>query len=356
MSEATAIARVEDYKPPPDRLSLSAWFARDIPAPDFLLGEILSTTSRMEIIGATGIGKSNFLIALGMAVADGGDFLHWRGYGEPRRVLFVDGEMSRRLLKRRLEDGVRRRGITSATFLALSREDFPAMEPLNTEGGQRFFDGVIRDAEGIDLVIFDNIQALLSGDMKDEEPWQNTLPWVRDLTRRSIGQIWAHHTGHDTSHGYGTKTREWQLDTVGLMGEAQRPDADIAFELKFTKSRERTPDNRSDFDAAVITLANDEWVSEKGIAPLRRGTAKDRVLELLVDAIARHGQIPPSSQNIPPDTPCIEEDLWRRTCEAGCISEGSADATRMAFSRAAKALVRSGQVRKWQQWVWAVRT
>jgi RecA-family ATPase len=207
MSEATAIARVEDYKPPPDRLSLNAWFARDIPAPDFLLGEILSTTSRMEIIGATGIGKSNFLIALGMAVADGGDFLHWRGYGEPRRVLFVDGEMSRRLLKRRLEDGVRRRGITPATFLALSREDFPTMEPLNTEGGQRFFDGVIRDVEGIDLVIFDNIQALLSGDMKDEEPWQNTLPWVRDLTRRSIGQIWAHHTGHDTSHGYGKNPR-----------------------------------------------------------------------------------------------------------------------------------------------------
>jgi hypothetical protein len=33
--------------------------------------------------------------------------------------------------------------------------------------------------------------------MKDEEPWQDTLPWIRSLTNRSIGQLWVHHTGHE---------------------------------------------------------------------------------------------------------------------------------------------------------------
>jgi hypothetical protein len=37
-----------------------------------------------------------------------------------------------------------------------------------------------------------------------------------------------------------------------LMETIERPEADIAFSLKFTKARERTPDNRADFEAAVI--------------------------------------------------------------------------------------------------------
>jgi hypothetical protein len=30
----------------------------------------------------------------------------------------------------------------------------------------------------------------------------------------SIAQVWLHDTGHDTTKGFGTKTREWEMDTV----------------------------------------------------------------------------------------------------------------------------------------------
>jgi hypothetical protein len=40
---------------------------------------------------------------------------------------------------------------------------------------------------GVDLVIFDNMMALLGGDMKDEESWRKTLDWQKSLTRRHIG-------------------------------------------------------------------------------------------------------------------------------------------------------------------------
>jgi hypothetical protein len=30
----------------------------------------------------------------------------------------------------------------------------------------------------IDLILFDNVMSLMSGDMKDEEPWRQMLPWV----------------------------------------------------------------------------------------------------------------------------------------------------------------------------------
>jgi hypothetical protein len=54
------------------------------------------------------------------------------------------------------------------TSFILSREDFPEMPPLNTEDGQKFIDTVIGLIGGIELVIFDNVQALLPGDMKEE--------------------------------------------------------------------------------------------------------------------------------------------------------------------------------------------
>ena len=155
--------------------------------------------------------------------------------------------------------------------------------------------------------------------------------------------------------GMAHKTREWQLDTVALMERVERPEADIAFKLSFTKAREKSPDNRLDFEPAVITLANDQWASERGEHVRTKRTAQDRALELLRDAIAREGAIPPACEHIPPDTPCVTEDLWRRYCEKGCISEGSPDATRMAFKRAAEKLVKAGLVRKWDLFVWAVR-
>ena len=48
---------------------------------------------------------------------------HWKGSkASPRRVLFIDGEMSNRQFKQRLEDAARRAGSGPATFHALCRD------------------------------------------------------------------------------------------------------------------------------------------------------------------------------------------------------------------------------------------
>jgi hypothetical protein len=110
---------------------------------------------------------------------------------------------------------------------------------------------------------------------------------MRDLTRRSIGQCWIHHT-NDDGKSYGTKTREWQLDTVVAMRRVETDD-DIAFTLDFTKARERAPHNRADFAPLTIVLRDDEWqvieigrgasgrmpspLGQKFYAALRRGAS-----------------------------------------------------------------------------------
>jgi hypothetical protein len=99
-----------ETSPPPEvqivvlpPLTLDEWRGRDLPAPDLIMGHWLSTTSRVLLTAATGLGKTNYGIALGIRCAAAHDFLHWRAHRKAR-VLYIDGEMSRRLLKQRVLD------------------------------------------------------------------------------------------------------------------------------------------------------------------------------------------------------------------------------------------------------------
>jgi hypothetical protein len=78
------LANVETFKSAPATprgpcLSIEEWCSRSIAEPDFLLGELFSTTTRAEIVAETGIGKTNVELAMAFGMADGTGFLHWRG-------------------------------------------------------------------------------------------------------------------------------------------------------------------------------------------------------------------------------------------------------------------------------------
>jgi hypothetical protein len=239
-------------------LTLAEWKARDLPPPDYICGNWLSTTSRVLLVAPTGLGKTMFGVGLTMAMAGNLDFLHWKGR-RPAKVLFIDGEMSNRLLRQRLLDEARRLGVAPETFYALSHEDVQNFAPLNTVQGQALVNAVIEKLGGVDLIEFDNTMSLIAGDHREEEGWRQTLPWVLSLTRRGIGQIWVHHTGHDESRTYGTKTREWQMDTVIHLERVKRADTDVSFEIQFRKARERTPETQNEFKTARVALVNNKW-------------------------------------------------------------------------------------------------
>lgn len=238
------VIRLAPEPTPP--LKLSEWLTRvDLKEPHKLLGSLLTTTCRVLIAGPTGLGKTLFGLAVAFAVIRNEGFAHWSP-GQPGRVLYIDGEMPRDEIKRRLLTNSR--GGAPDTLYVLSREDFEGLPPLNTEDGQVWLDTFISDHGPFALIVFDNIQSLLTGNMKDEELWATALPWVRSLTKRQMGQIWFHHTGHDETRSYGSKAKEWQMDTVIVMEGTKAEDADVAFTLKFTKARMRTPDNKADFE------------------------------------------------------------------------------------------------------------
>jgi hypothetical protein len=421
-------------------LTLEHWLTREIPDPDFLLGEVFSTTSRTFIIGPTGLGKTNFGLAFSWQIAAGRGFLHWQGpvrpnkgdehtiwrnadhdlpvtrIGEPElgpdgrmyqkvqyrdeppshvpadelhtiggpggragppKVLYIDGEMSRRSMRKRLRDAERRAGCRPPGLFVLNHEDFSDLAPLNSEKGQQFIDAIIELLGGIDMVIFDNVQSLTNGKLIEEESWQEILPWVLDLTRREIGQVWIHHTGYDQTHGYGTSTREWRQDNVILLEKLDElPEgAAFAFGLKFLKARERDHDNAADFADAVFTLTNDEWTIMQGNdQPARsndtkqqngkrnasakktteRGKLEDTALEALTNAIIEEGE-EPAGKLIPPHTRCVPQKTWGSYFARVYVADGGEESTDRRFRELANKLRAQHRVGIDKPWVWVVR-
>jgi hypothetical protein len=276
------------------------WLDRQIAKPDFLLGELYSTTSRVMTVGPTGKGKTSLSLAKAIAMAGGKDFLHWKCH-RASRILYIDGEMPRDSMQERIGDAARRLGSVPENLVVLSLADNPDFVPLNMIEGQVWMDRTI-DEINPEFIFFDNIQSLIVGDMKDEESWTATLPWIKRLTHRSIGQEWIHHTGHDESRSYGTKTREWQLDTVCTLKAVEHAAAFISFELTFPKARNRKQANMADFDNVRIVLLEDAWTSERiGHAPTaaRKSSAATIRCENAVSAFrAALDQTPSASLSI----------------------------------------------------------
>jgi hypothetical protein len=349
-SPSAARPKIEIATLPP--LTLDEWRSRDLPEPDLLMGHWLTTTTRALLTAATGLGKTNYGLALGMRCAACKDFLHWRAH-RPARVLYIDGEMSRRLLRQRVLDEERRVGITPEAFFALSHEDVVGFRPLNTIEGQAWMNALIEKVGGVDLVIVDNIMSLTVGDMKDPEPWQQTIPWALSLTKRAIGQVWIHHTGHDESRSYGDKTREWQMDTVAHLDAVKRDDTDVSFSMAFKKARERMPATRFDFQDVKIALVNDQWEHE-----LTQTRRPDKIAGQTASALDALRNVVGSDDatTLPGNRRAVDREHWiAELTRLGLIDpEGKKESARSLFNRWRRELVAAHRIACEGGWSWLI--
>ena len=151
-----------------------------------------------------------------------------------------------------------------------------------------------------EVVIFDNVQALIAGDMKDEVPWTDTKPLVAALTKRNIGQVWIDHTGHNTGRQYGSSTKAWQFDTVGILaplppGECAPGETgfSLSFDAPYGKARSRSPETWAEYVTQTIRLRDDVWTTSS--APVvrqvsERLTPAEKVaFQLMLKALDQHG-------------------------------------------------------------------
>lgn len=336
-----------------DRFRLKSICDAKLSPRDYLLGDVLCTTSRWLINGETGVGKTLFGLEMAAAVASGSPFLNWQARRNAR-VLYLDGELPRETLQERAMTVRDRYGedvdlfVIGRDFLEQS-EDIP---PLNTADGVTWLWRRIA-AFKPDMIVFDSIMCLLGGNMAEEQSWEPTKHLVRQLTSARIAQVWLHHTGHDATKGFGTKTREWEMDTVVMLSKAEGADGDRAgaeFNLEFTKSRLKTPKNFRQFEARVVRVGDNGFMSQEGTAP--KGKAKssgDIIKESYASAYVKLAEkVTPTPDTFGRPVRKVEHDEIRLelmlTGRLPLTERGNlTDSARKALSRARHELMSTGR-------------
>ncbi|MBV8916415.1 MAG: hypothetical protein JOZ05_25680 [Acetobacteraceae bacterium] len=96
------------------------------------------------------------------------------------------------------------------------------------------------------------------------------MPLVLGITALGKAQIWLDHTGWNSGRQYGTSTKGWFFDAIGVLHRP--PDGvpvgeretcfDLSFEAPSGKARNRDPDRWADFAPHRIRLNEDGWSSE----------------------------------------------------------------------------------------------
>jgi len=162
-----------------DRQTLTLLPATDLaraafPAPEAILGPILSRGSQCLLYGPPGVGKSLVTLGIAHAAATGGSFLGWHA-PRPHRVLYLDGYTAPAEMKRRLTLF----GTPPASLqFSLAHNTAPVLDLTELESLARLMTGWRRP----EVVVIDDL-ANLAGSHGAAERW-NALQRFLLLQRR----------------------------------------------------------------------------------------------------------------------------------------------------------------------------
>ncbi|HUF80025.1 MAG TPA: DnaB-like helicase N-terminal domain-containing protein, partial [Burkholderiales bacterium] len=183
--------RAQPASAPPD---VDQFLAIDFPPPDPLIGPIRCQQSVL-CAAAPGVGKTHLLTGMANALLNGADFMHWR-VPAPRSVLFIDGELPGSELQARLRayrwprGGPEFRIVNATNWVSSCGLSHPNIADLAWQAR------VNEWAQGVDVVMLDNVMSLLSVpgvSMSEDTFWKPAHDFT--LRQRAAGRtvIWADH-------------------------------------------------------------------------------------------------------------------------------------------------------------------
>ncbi len=210
----------------------------DIKPREMLLAPILPVQGLAMIHAKRGVGKTHLALGIAVAIASGKDFLRWKA-PKPRKVLFVDGELPASVLQQWVAEAVAAVGTDEAgdnlTFVTPDLQEFGIPDVATIEGQA----ALLKHVEAADLVILDNLSALVRAGVENEaESWLPLQAWALDLRRRGKSLLCVHHSGR-SGNPRGTSKREDLLDTVIALrhSPSYRANEGLRAELHFEKNR-----------------------------------------------------------------------------------------------------------------------
>jgi putative DNA primase/helicase len=269
--------RLDPDAPEPLRpITAGAFVCLDIPERRMQLRPILPEQSISMLYGPRGCGKTHVALGIAIAVASGTSFLRWTA-PEPRRVLYVDGEMPASAIKERLVGAVQmcpRADLAQANLSILAADlRLNSIPDLSTPAGRLAFEPIL---DGFSLVILDNISTLCrTGKENEAESWGELQGWALKQRRAGRSVLFLHHAGKGGDQR-GTSRREDVMDTIMRLARPEDYEAKqgARFIVEYTKARGISGDDVEPFEAM---LHPDGWTVRDATS------ARDETIRMLKD-------------------------------------------------------------------------
>lgn len=240
----------------------------NFPEREFILDPIIPTQGIVMLYAARGVGKTFLALSMACAIAGGYDLLKWKS-PKPRKVLYIDGEMSAQTMQDRLA-GVMRGVLDKPTYSispnnlqilnVTSQRDFSL--DLSTKEDQQALEYHLK---GIDLLIIDNLSTLTSVKENEADSWLDVQQWLIKLRQRDVSTLLVHHAGKGGAQR-GTSRKEDILDTVIALKKSSdyTPEKGAKFSVLLEKCRGFSGNEAKPFEATLFgnTETGFDWMNE----------------------------------------------------------------------------------------------
>ena len=279
---------------------LSEFLTHDYPPVEHVVKPWFNKRGIAMVAAWRGTGKTYFGLSLAYAIATGGKFLGFE-VPEPRRVLYVDGEMDPAEVKAILShthhaaevdgNGDPTLAATNLRILTHADQDFgiPDLSDPENDTGRKQVEAALAEA---DVLILDNLSTLChSGVENDAESWGTMQQWLVSLRRADKTSLIVHHTGKPKGKNgrgdqRGTSRREDVLNASIVL--FKRLDDWGRFKFEFTKTRGfKAPDEfvvliQHDKEAGVCRLVREpQDIAEKIAELLGQGRTQKAIAKEL---------------------------------------------------------------------------
>ena len=237
-------------------IALEDFLSLELPERDPLLYPIMPGQGLAMLFAPTGTGKTYAALSIAYAVASGGEVFKWHS-PSPKPVLYLDGEMSARVMKERLAQIVA--GASEQAPPGFFKIVTPDLVPdgimpnLAKPEGWAMLDPLLDE---VALVVVDNIATLARvGRENETESWLPVQRWLLVQRRAGRSVLLVHHAGKGGNQR-GTSAREDILDTViSLTRPSDYQTSDGArFIVNLTKARGLSGQNADPFEVAITAL------------------------------------------------------------------------------------------------------
>lgn len=201
-----------------------------------------------------GQGKSYFALWIAAAVAGGGEFLKWKA-PRPRKVLYLDGEMGRKLLQKRLAQLAAsiQCDLDPGQIVFVCNDEQPGftLPYISDFEAQRAYLEII-ETHGIDVVIIDNYgcSTLAVKREGDTEVWARVRGFFLKLRALGKAVVLVHHAGKSGLQ-LGTSEKEQIMNWIIKLNPCEsveyKPD-ETQFRVTFEKPmRDSSKEESADF-------------------------------------------------------------------------------------------------------------